>query len=193
MRKKILNLSFFIICLILTVGCTNSSSQNNLSLTPLDKAEVVVKSEYVSRIKRLLEATIRNDVYVSLNANDRAEKEDDYDKVYLESTVLEEQFFGGDRDRFKDFVIGLSTFRTSDEEINNLHDKLIEVSLDVYSMLDENIELGIEAEGLDIFEEKERLDVIDERQDALEDMIDNQREHAGNILTEVFDILGVDY
>lgn len=193
--KKIL-IGIVVLSVLSLVGCGNTES-NNIELMSTDKAEVVVKSEYVSRVKRLAESTIGNDEII-LDEEEKAEKEDEYDKKYLESKVLEEQFLGGDRDRYKDFTVGLSTFRTEDEEINKLHDKLIEVSLDVYNMLNENIELAIELDSLYDKEkmtetDANRMDEIEDRQEILEDMIDNQIEHTGNIGKEIFNILGVEF
>lgn len=196
MKKIIISIMTLVSCLGL-VGCT--SSDNELNITPLNKAEKVVKSEYVSRIKRLVNDTISNDEVV-LNEDEEAEKEDKYDKKYLEAKIYEEQKYGGNRDRYKDFTEGLSTFRTDDEEINKLHDKLIEVSTDVYNMHNETIELGIEKETLSNKDVKsiteaddKRADEVLERMKALEDMIDNQIEHVGNIGDEIFNTLGIEF
>lgn len=195
MRKILIGAMTLVSCLGL-VGCT--SSDNKINITPINKAEKVVKSEYVSRIKRLVDDTISNDEVV-LNEDEEAEKEDEYDKKYLESEVLEEKFHGGDRDRYKEFTEGLSTFRTEDEEINKLHDKLIEVSTDIYNMYNEKIELAVEKDKMYSKDHKttdadyKRIDEIDERIDVLEDMIDNQTEHVGNIGNEIFTTLGVEY
>ena len=196
MRKKFLiGVMTLLPCLGL-VGCT--SSNNKLNITPINKSEKVVKSEYVSRIKRLIESTISNDEIV-LNEDEEAEKEDEYDKKYLESEVLEEKFNGGNRDRYKDFTEGLSTFRIEDEEINKLHDKLIEVSTDIYNMYNEKIELAVEKDKMYAKDHKtsdadyKRIDEIDERDEILEDMIENQIEHTGNIGNEIFNTLGVEF
>lgn len=178
------------------VGCTESSN-DDINVMSVNEAEEVVKSEYASRLERIMENTIFNNEYISLDDEDRAKKEDEYDKKYVDCEVVDEQFYGGERDRYKDYTEGLSTFRTEDEEINKLHDKLIEVSLDVYNMLNEKIELAIEYDGLMTKEDDatesdfNRMDEIDSRDDILADLIDNQIEHIENIGVEIFTVLGV--
>lgn len=195
-RKMLIGVIISLSCTAM-IGCT--SSKNELNITSINKAEKVVKSEYVSRIKRLVENTLNNDVVI-LKDEVTTEKEDKYDQKYLESKIFEENFYGGDRDRYKDFTEGLSTFRTEDDEINKLHDKLIEVSTDIYNMYNETIELGIEKEALSNKDVKsitdtdeKRVDEVFERMDTLEDMIENQQEHVGNIGDEIFNTLGVEY
>lgn len=165
-------------------GCTNKG-QDAINVMSVNKAEKVVKSEYVSRLKRITSNTVGN-----------FSDGNEYSNRYSESDIFEEKIYGADRDRYKDYVENISTFRTEDEEINKLHDKLIEVSIDVYNMLDEKIKLGKEQNI--IFEkenetdaDEKRSDEIDERQDILEDMIENQQEHVENILSELSEVLGL--
>lgn len=169
-----------ILCLGL-IGC-NDINKNGIDIMSSSKSEEVVKSEYASRFGRLIENTIKND---------------EYDEPYIDSEVLEEQYNAGDRDRFKDFTEGLSTFRTKDEEINSLHDKLIEVSLDVYNMYNELISLAFEMDNIYAGEnisdtQFDRIDEINERHDMLRGMIENQIEHVGNIGGDIVSILGLD-
>lgn len=165
------------------VGCSNTS--NKVNVMPANKVEEVVKSEYASRMERIIKSTIHN-----------YGEDNEYDKRYLNSKNPDEQFYGADRDRYKDYIENISTFRTDDEGINKLHDKLIEVSLDVDNMLNERVELAIEEENLyakDKLTEAEdkRIDEIDERENKLEDLIDNQEEHVQNILDELAQTLGL--
>lgn len=176
---------------MLIVGCSNSASKDDISLTPSDKAEVVVKSEYVSRLTRLSDETL------TMGYDEKTEK---YDKKYENSKGLKEKFHGGDRDMYKDFTEGLSTFRTKDDELNELHDKLIEVSLDVYDLYKELIDLDYEKDNMyDDLEsrkvkdftddEHEKMDEIYDRMDIVETMIENQEEHVENILSEMNDFI----
>lgn len=165
------------------VGCSNST--NNINVMKANKAETVVKSEYVSRMKRAFEKKTSIE----------------YREKYLESQIIDELMYGGERDSYKDFIEDVSTFRTEDEDINKLHDKMIEVSLDLYNMYDEEINLGIEEENIynkseelkrDITDDEDvKLDEIMERKDILKEMIDNQEEHLKNITEEIGNTLGL--
>ncbi len=169
--KKILG--FVMLLSLSLVGCSNST--NNINVMKANKAETVVKSEYVSRMKRAFEKKTSIE----------------YREKYLESQIIDELMYGGERDSYKDFIEDVSTFRTEDEDINKLHDKMIEVSLDLYNMYDEEINLGIEEEYIynkseelkrDITDDEyAKLDEIMERKDVLKEMIDNQEEHLQNI------------
>lgn len=167
--KKGLLLLLTILTLSISVGC--------------NKAEKVVKSEYVSRMERLTHDTIRNT--------------EGYKEKYIDSEVVNEKYLGGKRDSYKDFADGLSTFRTEDEEINKLHDKLKEVSIDLDNIINEMIEL--EKEQTKLYDKSDstekddkRLEEIYKRQDTLEDMLKNQEEHIGNIGQEIFKKIGLE-
>ena len=160
------------------VGCSSSIDGNNINLISSQKAEVVVKSEYVSRLTRLCESTI----YLSYD-----EEKEQYISKYYESKVLQEKHYGGDRDIYKDLTEGLSAFRTKDDDINKLHYKLIEVSLDIYNLYKEYIDLGYELNGMyerlmdrkvkDFTDEEHEIcEEIDERLDIIETMIENQED-----------------
>ncbi|WP_170075931.1 hypothetical protein [Paraclostridium dentum] len=155
----------------------------SLSLVGCSKAEKVVNSEYVSRMERLTHDTIRNTEV--------------YNEKYLDSEVVNEKYLGGKRDSYKDFADGLSAFRTEDEEINKLHDKIRDVSLDLYNRINEKIQLEREQTKLysksDLTDEEEkRLKEIEKRQNELEDMLKNQEEHIGNIGYEISKKIGVE-
>lgn len=179
--KKILGLVMLLSLSL--VGCSNST--NNINVMKANKAETVVKSEYVSRMKRAFEKKTSIE----------------YREKYLESQIIDELMYGGERDSYKDFIEDVSTFRTEDEDINKLHDKMIEVSLDLYNMYDEEINLGIEEENIynkseelkrDITDDEDvKLDEIMERKDILKEMIDNQEEHLKNITEEIGNTLGL--
>ena len=179
--KKILG--FVMLLSLSLVGCSNST--NNINVMKANKAETVVKSEYVSRMKRAFEKKTSIE----------------YREKYLESQIIDELMYGGERDSYKDFIEDVSTFRTEDEDINKLHDKMIEVSLDLYNMYDEEINLGIEEEDIynkseelkrDITDDEDaKLDEIMERKDVLKEMIDNQEEHLQNITEEIGKTLGL--
>ncbi|MEG2056810.1 MAG: hypothetical protein RRZ84_02730 [Romboutsia sp.] len=165
-------------------GCSKGES-NDINVMAVNKAEKVVKSEYVSRLKKTGESTAGN-----------YEEGNEYNSRYADSEIHEERIYGADRDRYKDYVESISTFRTEDEEINKLHDKLIETSLDVYNMLDEIVSISIEhKEIMDKGDwtdnDEKRMGEIEEKQVVLEDMIENQQEHVENILGELGNILGV--
>ncbi len=167
--KKGLLLLITILVLSISVGC--------------NKAEKVVKSEYVSRIERLTHDTIRNTEV--------------YNEKYLDSEVVNEKYLAGKRDSYKDFADGLATFRTEDEEINKLHYKIQEVSLDLYERINEKIELEREQTKLyskvDLTDkEEQRLKEIDKRQNTLEDILKNQEEHIGNIGYEISKKIGLE-
>ena len=179
--KKILGLVMLLSLSL--VGCSNST--NNINVMKANKAETVVKSEYVSRMKRAFEKKTSIE----------------YREKYLESQIIDELMYGGERDSYKDFIEDVSTFRTEDEDINKLHDKMIEVSLDLYNMYDEEINLGIEEENIYNKSEELKRDITDdedvkldermERKDILKEMIDNQEEHLKNITEEIGNTLGL--
>ena len=181
MKQKLL--CIMVLLSLSLVGCSNST--NDINVMKADKAETVVKSEYVSRMKRAVEN----------------KKSEEYKEKYSESEIIDELMYGGERDSYKDFIEDVSTFRTEDEDINKLHDKMIEVSLDLYNMYDEEINLGIEEEDIynkseelkrDITDDEDaKLDEIMERKDVLKEMIDNQEEHLQNITEEIGNTLGL--
>lgn len=176
--KKIL-IGLVLILSLGLVGCSQSSN-GDINVMSVNKAEKVVKSEYASRMKRA------NEIF-------SFDKFEEYHTKYSESNITEEIKYGANRDMYKEYVEVISTFRTEDEEVNKLHDKLIEISLDLYSMLDESIELGAEWNNIlnsnqdrDITDkEEDRLNEIEEKNSILSDMIKNQEEHIDNILTEL--------
>lgn len=184
--KKVL-IGAMVILSLGVVGC-NSKDTNTVNVMAVNKAEKVVKSEYISRLTRIGESTISNH-----------EEGNEYDRKDSTSEVSDVQTYKPDRDRYKDYVENISTFRTEDEQINKLHDKLIETSLDVYNMSDEIVAIILESERImdtnkksDITEKEEKkvMEII-EKKDILRTQIYNQKEHVENILTELGNVLGV--
>lgn len=153
----------------------------SFGLAGCSKVEKVVNSEYVSRMESLTHDTIRNT--------------EAYDEKYFDSEVVNEKYLAGKRDSYKDFADGLSTFITEDEEINKLHNNLKEVSMDLYNIINEKIEL--EKEQVKLYnksnlteKEDNRLKEIEKRQDILEDMLGNQEGNIGNIGNEILKKIG---
>ncbi len=177
--KKVL-IGLMVILALGIVGCSSKDS-NAINVMSANKAEKVVKSEYASRLKW---------------ASENISNFEEYHSKYSESKITEEIMYGAKRDRCKDYIEDISTFRTEDEEVNKLHDKLIETSLDVYNMLDEKIKLGQEWNTIlekdnETEADEKRIYEIDERQEMLSNMVENQEEHVENILLELGDVLGV--
>lgn len=156
--KKIL-LGLILILSLGAIGCNNQNK--NIKLTNANNAEKVVKSEYSSRIQRLFKDTLSSDI-----------DENKYTKI----------------DRYKDFTEKLSTFRTNDDEFNFLHDKMIEVSLDIYNMRSKAKDLYYKYENLkdkDDETNEKKLEKLDKQIDELLLKVKNQEEHWDNIAKEM--------
>jgi len=198
--KKIL-VPLIIVLALSIVGCSNSNiTTNAINIMSVSKAEKVAKYDYAAMLNRLIEKTLNNDELVT-NKDDESKYEYKYDEKYLKSDVPLEKSLGGTRDRYKDFIEGISTFRTEDEEINKLHDNLIEVCLDIHTMINEAIELEkqnieldkVEATNLDEIKTKnDKMMEAIEKCEILETMINNQIEQIDNIVDDISTLLGVE-
>lgn len=177
MKKIIIGIT--VILALGLVGCSEEKSsndtKNNIKTMSTSKAEKLDKLEYAIKWKSL-----QDDIFANYEYNER----------YSDSKVSEERLSGGDRDMYKDLANVLSTFRSEDEGINQLHDKMIELSTDVSNMINERIDIVREAEKIDPkgnMPEKEG-----QRYSVLGDMSSNQKEQINYIRKEIAGILGID-
>lgn len=185
MKKIIIGIT--VILALGLVGCSeekgSNDAKNDIKTMSTSKAEKLDKLEYASRFKKLSDDNFTGT---------------EHEEKYSDSKLEVEKESGADRDIYKNLAEGLSTFKSEDEGINQLHDKVIELSTDVYTMANERIELGREGEKLkskegDLTEkEKHRLDEITDKISLLQDMIDNQKEQVSYIGKEIGGILGID-
>lgn len=149
-----------------------------------DKQEKVILSEYKDRLERVYNETIKG----NYTKKYLGEKEDEYADRYKDSTNAAEMSGNGAiRDRYKDFVEDISTYGVEDEEINKLHNKLIEVSANVYDLYSEYIE---SSDKLGTMEEVDNpnydnMDNISENMSETIKKARNQEEHVINLLEEI--------
>lgn len=173
--KKILIVT--LITILSLTGCS-SKETSSIEITSSKKAEIIENVDYVEQMRFVLEETIGNDSYSSDGPNNK------YDNKYVDSEVYEEVRYGGDRDRIADYVKGISKFRTKDESINELHDELISISIELHDLYESMIDLGYE-EAEDILEHFDKKDTVEE-------IIESKDEEMGYILEDISVLVGAD-
>ncbi|MDB8802751.1 hypothetical protein PN294_11160 [Romboutsia sp. 1001216sp1] len=170
--KKVL-LGAIVLLALGVVGCSSG-----------EKQEKVIISEYKDRLERAYNKTIKGNYTKTY----LGEKEDEYADRYKDSeNIAEMSGNGAIRDRYKDFVEDISTYGVEDMEINSLHNKLIEVSTNVYDLYAEYIEssgkLG-DMEEVDNPDYDSMNNIAETMTETIEEAR-NQEKHVVNLLKEI--------
>lgn len=171
------------------VGCSdNKEEKEKLNITPKENAEEVVCTEYITRLGKVVQDTIYN--YEENNKYDKYENSYEKEHSSKDDYNSNEYIYGDNKERYKDLIEEITKFKPDDENIDKLHDKIIEVSRDIYNKYIEIINIGLEENKINkketlSKEDEEKLDKLEEQQDVLEDEIENQEKHLENISTEI--------
>lgn len=188
MFKKILLILMISILGFGVVGCSDSNKKEKLNITPKENAEEVVCTEYITRLGKVVQDTIYN--YEEDNKYDKYEKEYEKEHSSKDDYNSNEYIYGDNKERYKDLIEGITKFKPDDENIDKLHDKIIEVSSDIYNKYTDIINIGLKENEINkkeklSKEEEQQLDDLVKQQDSLVDEIEQQENHLKNISTEI--------
>lgn len=120
-----------------------------------ESSEKLTNNEYVAKLTTTIKDTIES--------------------VYLKAEDLKENSDLEDKEKFNEFIKSITKFKTDDESINMLNDKMIEVSKEVYNMLDERI----------------NLKKYSEEYNKLTKQISEKKDEIATIIIELYNKLGI--